>query len=81
MVCSKPIIAVRASAVPEVATHGLLAEPDNARELANALLKLHANPAMRDDLGRAGAETVKRFDAPLIAREFGNLLNRIAESG
>jgi glycosyltransferase involved in cell wall biosynthesis len=70
MACGKPIVATRASAVPEVVKHGLLVGRDNEEQLADAIERLYKDPSLRDSLAAAGLEHVKRFDAPRVAREF-----------
>jgi len=70
MVNRKPIVAVRAGAVPEVVQHGLLAKPDNDADLADAIERLYRDPLLRVSLGSAGREFVRRFDAPVVARMF-----------
>lgn len=80
MASAKPIIAARAAAVPEVVRHGILTEPGNADEIAKAILDLHDNPSMREDLGQAGREVVQNFDSPRVAKlfatEVGEMLGR-----
>ncbi len=70
MASGKPIVAARAGAAPEVAAHGILAQPDSEESLAEAIERLHANPALRTDLSAKGAHFVEQFDAPLVARSF-----------
>ena len=66
----KPIVAARAGAAPEVVRHGLLAEPDNHLELAHAIEQLYREPLLRESLGNAGREFVRRFDAPVVGKMF-----------
>jgi len=70
MANGKPIVAARAAAVPEVVRHGLLVEPDNIGELADAIERLYRDPLLRESLGDAGRLFVRRFDAPVVARIF-----------
>jgi glycosyltransferase involved in cell wall biosynthesis len=70
MASGKPIVAARAGAAPEVVKHGILAEPENAESLAQAIEHLHANPALRTALAAEGTLFVEPFDAPLVARSF-----------
>jgi glycosyltransferase involved in cell wall biosynthesis len=70
MANAKPIVAARAAAVPEVVRHGLLAEPDNSDEVAEAINRLYREPLLRESLGNAGREFVRRFDAPVVAKMF-----------
>ena len=70
MANGKPVVAARAGATPEVVQHGLLVEPDNDQELADAIERLYREPIMRESLGTAGHAFVRRFDAPVVARIF-----------
>jgi glycosyltransferase involved in cell wall biosynthesis len=70
MANGKPIVAARAAAVPEVVKHGLLAEPDNVQQLADAIERLYREPLLRDSLGDAGRDFVRRFDTPVVGRIF-----------
>jgi glycosyltransferase involved in cell wall biosynthesis len=70
MANARPIVAARAAAVPEVVQHGLLAEPDNSAALADAIERLYRDPLLRESLGNAGREFVRRFDASVVGRTF-----------
>jgi len=70
MAAGKPIVAARAAAIPEVAKHGILVEPDNAEALAAGLARLSGSLETRAAIGRAGAQWVEQFDAPRVARLF-----------
>lgn len=70
MANGKAIVAARAGAAPEVVRHGLLAEPENDRDLADAIERLYRDPPLREALGNAGREFVGRFDAPVVGRMF-----------
>ncbi|MGC8793069.1 MAG: glycosyltransferase family 4 protein [Bryobacteraceae bacterium] len=70
MAAGKPIVAARAAAAPEVVPQGVLVEPDNPVALADALEKLHADTELRQRLVQAGFQTVRRYDAPLVAKTF-----------
>lgn len=72
MAAGKPIVACRASAVPEIVDDrsGLLVQPGDAPALAGAICRLLDDPALRDRLGAGGHAAVRRYDAPLVARQF-----------
>ena len=57
MACGRPVVAVRSGAVPELLTErcGLLAEPDDARSLADAVAALYDR-----DLGALGRSARER---------------------
>ena len=61
MAAGLPVLATRVSAVPEVVVEGrtgLLVPPSDDRALADAMLALARDPALRARLGAAGAERV-----------------------
>lgn len=63
MACGKPVVATLAGGLPEAVVHeqtGLLVPPRDSAALAAAILKLLEQPAVRDDLGRAGRARVER---------------------
>ncbi len=63
MAAGKPIVAARAGAIPEVAPHAVLVEPDSAEALADGIKRVrNAAPAPQ--------EWVEQFDAPRVAGRF-----------
>jgi glycosyltransferase involved in cell wall biosynthesis len=63
MAAGKPIVAARAAAIPEVAPHAVLVQPESAEALAAGIERVRgAAPAHR--------EWVEQFDAPKVARRF-----------
>ena len=66
MAAGKQTVAARAGAIPEVAPHAILVEPDNPEALAAGIEQLYRAPAPIDKL----TEWVEQFDAPRIARMF-----------
>ena len=54
MAAGKPIVAARAAAIPEVAPHATLVEPDSAEALAAGIEELYRSPASRAAQARAG---------------------------
>jgi glycosyltransferase involved in cell wall biosynthesis len=63
MAAGKPIVASRAAAIPEVAPHSVLVEPDNAEALAAGIERVNRSP-------QPPSNCVEQFDAPLVARRF-----------
>ena len=63
MAARKPIVASRAAAIPEVAQHAVLVEPDNAESLAVGVERVRGAAA-------APLEWVEQFDAERVARRF-----------
>ncbi len=70
MAAGTPIVAARAGAIPEVAPHAALVDPDRAEALAAAIEVLHGSPEAREEQRRAGLARVEEFDAPRVARQF-----------
>ncbi len=70
MAAGKPIVAARAAAVPEVVRHGILAEPEDAASLAQAIERLYRDEGLRRSLAEAGRREVEQYDAPRVARRF-----------
>jgi glycosyltransferase involved in cell wall biosynthesis len=74
MAAGKPIVAVRAASVPEVVKHGMLVEPDSDEALAEGIERLYKDPALRAALVDESWRWVERFDGPLVAAQFMNVL-------
>jgi glycosyltransferase involved in cell wall biosynthesis len=73
MASSLPIVATRVAAVPEVVSDGvtaLLANPGDESTLAQMLVTLLDDAALRRRLGNAGRAHAARFAAPVVARQF-----------
>jgi glycosyltransferase involved in cell wall biosynthesis len=70
MAAAKPIVASHAAAIPEVAPHTVLVEPDRPEALAAAIEALYRSPETRAALGSTGVQWVERFDAPRVALRF-----------
>lgn len=65
-----PVVAARASSLPEVAGDAaLLFDPASPRELADAIIQLLSDPALRERLGAAGLERSALFTWERTARE------------
>ncbi|MGN6188364.1 MAG: glycosyltransferase [Conexibacter sp.] len=80
MAMGLPVVASRITGVPELVEHersGLLVTPGRADELADALARLAADPALRARLGRAGREAVlARHDVDREAELLHGILER-----
>jgi glycosyltransferase involved in cell wall biosynthesis len=79
MAASRPIVAARAAAAPEVVPHALLVEPESHRALAEALETLYRRPDLRQSIATTGAKRVEQYDAPRVARVFLAELERLAK--
>jgi glycosyltransferase involved in cell wall biosynthesis len=79
MAAGLPIAAARAGAVPEVVTDGecgILVTPGDEAALAEALGRMLGDPSLRQRLGEAGRRRVERYDAPRVARQFLQAIER-----
>jgi glycosyltransferase involved in cell wall biosynthesis len=70
MAAGKPIVAVRAAAVPEVVRNGILAEPQNSESLTAGIVQLYRNPDLCRSLASAGLADVENYDVHRVARLF-----------
>jgi glycosyltransferase involved in cell wall biosynthesis len=70
MAAGKPIVAARAAAIPEVAPHATLVEPESAAALAAGILDLYESAEARAAQSEKGLEWVEQFDARLVAQLF-----------
>lgn len=64
MACGRPVVASRAGALPEVVADGetgMLCDPDDPADFAQAILRLLENPPLAEAMGQAGRERVKRL--------------------
>ncbi len=80
MAAGKPIVAARASAVPEVVRDGMLVEPENPEALAEALLTLCREPDLRSSLGSAGARRIEEFEMHRVAALFLQQIAKVVPS-
>lgn len=73
LAAGRPVVALRASATPEIVEHGvtgLLVPPDDDAALARALLDLLRDPERRAAMGAAGPARAARYAPPRIAAQF-----------
>lgn len=70
MAASKPVVASRSAAIPEVVPHGMLVDPGGPEALAAAIEMLHRAPDTRARLAHTGELWVEQFDAVGVARLF-----------
>ena len=74
MACAKPVVATRVGGIPEIVEHehtGLLVPAATVAPLADALLALANNEALRVQLGEAGRQRfLDRFDSRTMAAKY-----------
>jgi glycosyltransferase involved in cell wall biosynthesis len=78
MAAGKPIVAANAGAIPEVAPHALLVEPESPEALAAGIQELARDPGRRAAIAQTGSEWVQQFDAPRVARLFLQTVGALA---
>jgi glycosyltransferase involved in cell wall biosynthesis len=78
MAAGKPIVAVRAAAVPEVVRNGILVEPENAEALAAGIVRLHRSPDLCHSLASAARLDVETYDVHRVARLFLSEIAKVA---
>lgn len=84
MACSLPVIATAVGGTPELVSDGvtgLLVEPANHRELANAILRLVGKPSWARELGSNGHALVeKAYDWDIIAEQTLEVYRELAST-
>jgi glycosyltransferase involved in cell wall biosynthesis len=85
MATGRPVVATRITGVPELVEEGVsgfLVAPGNVDQLAGALGRLAASPALRESLGRAGrAKVEEAFDAVRCAGQVAEVFDEMAAAG
>jgi glycosyltransferase involved in cell wall biosynthesis len=64
MACGKPVVASRAASLPEVVAHGetgLLCDPDDPGDFAQAITRILRDRELAAAMGQAGRDRVRRF--------------------
>ncbi len=81
MAVGVPVVAGRSGGVPEVCPDGvcgLLVDPDDPAEIADAIIQILSNPELARRLGEAGRRrAMELFDARAVARQVAELYERI----
>lgn len=82
--CRKPVIGMRAGAIPSIVSDGLdglLVTPNCYNELANSIIKLLANPAQRTTMGEAGYNKMRRYYTwDIITDKFREVYHKMISS-
>ena len=75
MASGLPVVGTAVGGIPDVIEHvktGLLARPDDARDLARQIIRLMRDPARAQEMADAGRKKAARdFDWDVIARAYG----------
>lgn len=72
MAAGCPVIATRVGGIPEIIVegeNGLLAESENSDSLASKIIKLVENNVLRDNIGRAGMVTARKYSLPIYIKK------------
>jgi len=81
MACGRPVIVGvdgQARQIIEVANAGVYAEPENASELAAAIIRMANNPELRQQCGSNGrSHVVKHFSRKCKALHYLEVLDRV----
>lgn len=84
MAAGRAVVACRIGGIPETVQEGVtgvLTEPGDAAELAEAIARLAENPARCAEMGRAGRERARReFDPIKLARQNLDVYERAIQS-
>lgn len=68
MSCERPVIAARVGGIPEIVDpgeSGLLVDPGRPDQIADAVIQMAGNPALRERMGKKGrAQVGQRFSLP-----------------
>lgn len=83
MACGLPVITSRKNGGSEIITHGcdglVLEDPTDSRALANMIRKLISDPALRNSLGAAAAETARRYTWERNVAQMRELFEKAAQ--
>ncbi len=64
MACEKPVVGVKAGAIPEIVKDGktgILCKPKDIKEFAEAIIRLLKDEKLRKEMGKKGRERVEKF--------------------
>jgi len=80
MACGAPVVASRASSLPEVVGDaGILVDPSDTEQIADALLRVIEHPALRAELSRDSVNRAAQFSWSTAARQTLELLQSVAK--
>jgi glycosyltransferase involved in cell wall biosynthesis len=80
MQANLPVVASNAGGIPDIIEHkknGLLIEPGNAQQLADAILLLYRDKATRDTYIEANKEILKRFDIRYTSEQYQHIYQTV----
>ena len=81
MACGTPVVASRVSSLPEVVGDaGILVDPNDTEQIAEALLRVIEHPALRAELSHKAVKRAALFSWSATARQTLELLQSVAKS-
>lgn len=83
MASGKPVVAARVGGIPEVVEHektGLLVEPGNSSQIAEAVLYLLENEDIAKKMGENGKEEAKKYSSKAISRQYIEVYRRAIDN-
>ena len=84
MAAGKPVVATNVRGSRDLIEHGsngLLVEPENSAEFAEALIRLIRDPALRNRMGKRGREMIKDCALDLVLDEMWRIYDRFRQVG
>ena len=75
-----PVVASNAGGIPDIIEHqknGLLIEPGNAQQLADAILAMYQDQTTREKYAEASQETLKRFDISYTSEQYQHIYQMV----
>jgi spore coat protein SA len=83
MACATPVVGSKRGGIPEVlGDTGLLIDPEDIGDFADAISMLLENPEYTVKLGRAACQRCREmFDWQIVAQRWNNLLRRPVQTG
>lgn len=77
MAAGKAIVATRSAAIPEVAPHAWLVEPNSAEALAAGIEGLYTDSELRARMGTLGRRFVERFEMMRVSQVFLDTVSKL----
>ena len=77
MAAGKAIVATRSAAIPEVAPHAWLVEPNSAEALAAGIEGLYTDSKLRARMGTLGRRFVERFEMMRVSQVFLDTVSKL----
>ena len=80
MACGTPVVASKTSSLPEVVGDaGILVDPNNTEQIAEALLRVIEHPALRAELSQKAVSRAALFSWTTTAKQTFEVLQSVAK--